>query len=386
MRKQKLKPKEPIKIRYKELANGNRSIYLDIYFNGKRYYEFLKLYIIPEKTITDKEQNRQTELLAQKYKAQRFIEIQNNNFNVSKKHLDKKCLLNYIDEVANKHLQRTNRKKGLYYNLQSLSKHLQRYKGEKIEFAEVDKQFVKDFIDYLDTATSFIKYNNKAPKLEPNTRYKLFNILKSTLNKAVNDDIINSNPCNKIAISERPKQRESKKEYLTIDEIQKLIDTDCKNEMVKNAFIFCCLTGIRWSDIKKIKYQNFKRDNTGQTELEFRQQKTTEIMYLQISNEAVKWIPEQGDKSNSDNVFILPKNETTNNILRHWTQKAGISKYITFHCSRHTAATLNLTLGTPIEVVSKLLGHSKISTTQIYAKIVNEAKREAVNRQDNIFK
>lgn len=108
-------------------------------------------------------------------------------------------------------------------------------------------------------------------------------------------------------------------------------------------------------------------------------------MYLQISNEAIKWLPKREDAKDSDLVYKLPKNDHANKVLKKWVSDANISKKITFHCSRHTSATLNLTLGVPIEVVSKLMGHTKISTTQIYAKIVNDAKREAVNKQNGAF-
>jgi len=387
MRVSKLKAKEPVRIRYKKLANGNQSIYLDIYKDGKRIYEFLKLYIIPERSIFDKESNKNAIDEAKRIKAERTLELLNNPSTLKNKGIGKKVtIFQYIEIIAGRHLEKTNNKRGLYYNLMSLSRHLEQYNGNKTTLADIDKNYILGFIQYLETANSYVtNKSNKKIKITDNTRYKLFNLLKSTINKAVNDDLIDVNPCNKIALSEKPKQIESKREYLTIDEVKKLIETDCKNEMVKSAFIFCCLTGLRWSDIKKIKYDNFKRGSDNKIELAFRQQKTKEMTYLQISNEAFKWVPDQVGNNNNDIVYVLPKNDNANNFIKKWSNKAGISKPITFHCSRHTAATLNLSLGTPIEVVSKLLGHTKISTTQIYAKIVSEAKREAVNKQDGIF-
>jgi len=73
-----------------------------------------------------------------------------------------------------------------------------------------------------------------------------------------------------------------------------------------------------------------------------------------------------------------------NVALMQWTLKAGITKHITFHCARHSFAVLQLTLGTEIFTLSKLLGHSELKTTQIYAKIVDEKKREAVNKIPDI--
>lgn len=108
-------------------------------------------------------------------------------------------------------------------------------------------------------------------------------------------------------------------------------------------------------------------------------------MNLQISNEALKWLPDRQANSDDEPVFNLPRNDHANDILKSWVGKSGIKKRVTFHCSRHTAATLNLSLGVPVEVVSKLLGHTKISTTQIYAKIIDEARRQAVDKQNGIF-
>ena len=113
--------------------------------------------------------------------------------------------------------------------------------------------------------------------------------------------------------------------------------------------------------------------------------KTDGQMYLQVSKEALKWLPARNNAKDEDLVYSLPRNDHANDILRKWVIDAEIKKQITFHCSRHTAATLNLSLGVPLEVVSKLLGHTKISTTQIYAKIVNESRRTAVDKQNGIF-
>ena len=106
---------------------------------------------------------------------------------------------------------------------------------------------------------------------------------------------------------------------------------------------------------------------------------------VQVSDEAMKFAPRPDDEQPTDRIFKLSKNEIVNPILSEWVKSAGITKNITFHCARHTAATLNLSLGTPIAVVSKLLGHSKIATTQIYAQIVDEAQRQAVDKQNGIF-
>jgi len=364
------KIKEPVRIRSREIANGNTSIYFDIYKEGKRSYHYPKLYLIPELSIVEKERNAETLQIAKTMQAKLIYELQTGNAGVvSKKETKKANFIHYVEKMIEAR-----------YEMRNLIKHLINYAGKNIIFSDIDKRFVIGFIEHLKAyRTPFI--NKK--QLNRNTINKIFNLLKTALNKAVRDEIIETNPCTKISVSERPKKQETKIEFLTIDEIKKLIQTDCKKTDLKHAFIFCCLTGLRFSDVKRLKFSDIKIDVDGKKMIEFRQKKTSGLMSLKLSEEALKWMPDCRNKE--DNIFRLETHNNTNLQLKKWCVEAGITKKITFHCSRHTAATLNLTLGTPIEVVSKLLGHSKISTTQIYAKVVNEAQRAAVDKQDGVF-
>ena len=382
MRKKKQTKKQLVHIRYKPLNSGGRSIFLDYSLNGKRNKKYLGLKLIPIQSDIDQLINDEIEKKAEEKRR----EIEDNiRLKVANLELisEKKNLLDFIKIMQDDYLKKTGTKKGAYYNLKSLYIHLQNYKGNNIIFQDIDKTFVNGFIKYLWDAYSEIQYkNNRKIKLHPNTQHKLFNLLKTVFNRATREEYLKVNPCYQIDMSNKPKTIGTKRGYLEIDEVKLLINTECKNENLKKAFIFSCLTGIRWSDIKRLKYSDIQTDSKGNTGLSYIQQKTKNVSYIEISEEATKWIPIQKDK---DTVFILPKNETANKILKEWYSNAGIKKHITFHWSRHTAATLNLTLGVPIEIVSELLGHSKIATTKIYAKIVGEAKREAVNKQNGIF-
>ncbi len=153
---------------------------------------------------------------------------------------------------------------------------------------------------------------------------------------------------------------------------------------VKNAYLFSCFCGLRISDIIGLKWKNVYIDN-GQYRLEMVMQKTKEPIYLPLSAEALKWIPERGMKAAEDHVFDLPSPTYINVILKPWAKAAGIDKHFTFHTARHTFATMMLTLGADLYTTSKLLGHTNVKTTQIYAKIVNKKKDDAVSLVDNIF-
>ncbi|MFA7193138.1 MAG: site-specific integrase [Bacilli bacterium] len=379
--------KEPIKIRLKDLSDGNKSIYLDYYLNGKRKYEFLKLYLIPEKTKEDRAKNETTLQLAKAVQAKRIVDLQNEEHGFkSKNKLSKANLIDYVNKIADKHLAKTGNKHGEYYNFKSLALHLTIYKGEKIPFSKVDEDFAKGFIEYLETAKNQnLHKTKKNPYLSQNTKNKLYKKLNTALKQAVREKIIPENPMDYIDNDDKPKAKAGTREYLTIEEVKQLIKTDCKNIDVKNAFLFCCLTGLRFSDVSRITWENFNKNNSGGNELRFKMKKGGKEIVVQVSDEAMKFVPRPDDAQPPDRIFKLSKNEIVNPILSEWVKSAGITKNITFHCARHTAATLNLSLGTPIAVVSKLLGHSKIATTQIYAQIVDEAQRQAVDKQNGIF-
>ena len=382
--KKKPKIKEPVKIRFKKLANGNQSIYLDYYHEGKREYDFLKLYIFPERTPIDKASNKHTLSLANSIKAQRIVTLQNESHGFKTKTSKNVNLCLYIQRIADEQLAKTGNRQSMYHSLLSLNRHIKAYSGENITFAQIDEDYMKGFISYLKTAKNKAIKKNSVP-ISQNTQHKLYNKFCYILSIAEREEIIANNPANKIPVADKPKATEGKREYLTVTELKQLINTDCKHPQLKAAYLFCSLTGLRFSDVKKIKQGDIRKDNIGETELQFRMQKTKGLMYLQISKEALKWLPARNDAKDEDLVYTLPRNDHANYILKKWVTDARIKKQVTFHCSRHTAATLNLSLGVPLEVISKLLGHTKISTTQIYAKIVNEARREAVDKQNGIF-
>lgn len=158
---------------------------------------------------------------------------------------------------------------------------------------------------------------------------------------------------------------------MTIEEVRALIATPVQDGRVKNAYLFSCFCGLRISDIVGLKWKNVFVDN-GQYRLAVAMQKTKEPIYLPLSNEALKWMPEREDKAADDHVFSLPSN--INQYLKPWAEAAGITKRFTFHTARHTFATMMLTLGADLYTVSKLLGHTSVRMTQVYAKIINQKK------------
>jgi len=382
MRK-KAKPKEPIRLRQRTLANGNVSLFLDMYRDGKRSYEFLKLYLVPERTREDKEQNRQTMQLAQSIKAQRIVEMQNGEFGFKSKFAEDTLFFEFYRAMCEaRHGEESNGNWGNWY---SALKHLQRYEhNERITFAEITPAWVQGFKDYLETAA----YTNDGHyakdgivrKLSRNSKVSYFNKLRACLNEAFEKRIIACNPMRGI---DNFKAEEGKRMYLTIDEVRKLAQTPCRSEEVKTAFLFSCLTGLRRSDIAKLTWGEVHHQS-GFTRIIFRQKKTGGQEYLDITTQAAALMGERG--ADDERVFKwFNSPSSTNDIIRVWVANAGINKDITFHCGRHTFATMMLDLGTDLFTVSKLLGHADISTTQIYAKVLDKAKQAAVAAIPDVF-
>ncbi len=397
--KKQQKVKELIKIKFKPLVNGNKSIFLEKYegykivdsgTSAKRSLEYLHLYLIPETTAAAKKANAITLQLANTIKAQRIVEQQEKDTSLTVRKNIKVNLIEFVDEIADKSFADTGNKRSEYYTFKSLSHHLKAFRGNDVNINEVDKAFINGFIDYLKTAkngnykvTTKKKAKTQNHTIAKNTAHKLFAKFSTVIKKALQDEIISTNPMQKIDDKVKPKTTPSKREYLTIDELKTLIDTDCRRPVIKNAFLFCCLVGIRFENVRNITFADLKTNSKKETVLSYKQIKVDTFETLPLSNEALKFVPTQTNPD--DKIFVLPKTDTVNDIIREWVTAAEINKKITFHCSRHTAATLQLSLGTPIETVSKLLGHGKIATTQIYAKIINQSKVDAVDKQNGIF-
>lgn len=388
--KQASKAKNLVYLRGKKLSSGNVSLFLDVCRDGKRTKQYLGICLNLETSSEIKKDNEETYSIAKTIVNEKNVELQKNEagFTISKK--SKVNLITYILYQADEALKRSGNKHGYYYTLQALAKHISLYSGDNTQLKQVDKDYIKGFISYLKAAKNF-NYKrtgterDKDVLLSQNTQHNLFMKFKYVIRKAVKADVIAVNPLDKLEDSDKPKEEDGTREFLTIEEIKKLIATECKNNVLKRAFIFCCLVGLRYGDISAITWGELEQGNNGETLLRFKVKKTKRGETFPVSDEALKWLPDRGAATNEDVIFVLPKNDSANRQLSRWVKLAGINKQITFHCSRHTAATLNLSLGTPIETVSKLMGHTKISTTQIYAKIIDDKKKEAVNRQNGIF-
>lgn len=363
------KAKEPVRIRFKKLANGNQSIYLDRYIGGRRSYEFLHLYLVPETDEFSRVQNANTMRAAVAIKSQRVNEIASGKAGI------RNCVAASripISEWISLYMERKERDGyKAVSELRTLAKHLREYRGAAM-VGDIDKDFLLGFQDWL-----IHGYRKRSGgSLSRNSVNLLMRLLNAACSVAVRDGVLAGNPFSMIDRSEMVKPQEGTREFLTIDEIRRLIRTECCNTEVKCAFLFACFCGLRISDVRALRWDDIQEDG-GRLSLTMRMRKTGERIYLPLVTEAVRWLP-AGRGGQEGNVFRLPTRPAVTRALALWADAAGIRKHVTFHVSRHTFATLELTLGADLYTVSKLLGHSNVRTTEIYAKIIDRKKDEAV--------
>lgn len=351
---------------------GMISLYLDYYDQGKRKYQYLEMYLHPkpEKGRLTPEQNKHNEKmlnLAEAIRAKKLLEIKNGEFGFKDTEKGKGSFLKYFENLT----EQRRGSQGNYGNWDSVLKHLQKFATFDVRFSDIDRKWLEDFKTYLKHKAKLS--NGKA--LSINSQSSYYGKVSAALKEAVKDGIIQINPALQV---DGIKPDDASREFLTLEELQAAAKAPCEMPILKNAFIFSALTGLRWSDIEKLLWSEVQSSGNNYY-IRFRQKKTKGAETLPISEQAFTLLGQRGKPE--EKVFSDLKYSAWNNLkLREWVMKAGITKHITFHCARHTYATLQLNLGTDIYTVSKLLGHRHLKTTEVYAKVMDKKKQEAAGR------
>lgn len=376
-----------VSLRQKKISKGRKSLYLDFYppvphpETGKpTRREFLGIYILEKpKTPIDKQHNKEQLALGESIRQKREnllnkpeIYSQYEKEQLRLKELGERCFVAYFRKLANK------RKSSNHDNWVSALNYLEAFTSGNLKFADLTEPLLEDFKEYLLTTKS-----NRSAKttLARNSAVSYFNKVKAALRQAYKDGILQTDLNAKV----KPiKEAETRREYLTIDELNRLVTTPCNDVLLKRAALFSALTGLRFSDIQKMTWGELAHIEGQGYFLNFSQQKTKGVEVLPISEQAyslTEGAVNPGDMPQDKPVFEgLKYSAYHNKHLYQWIGAAGITKDITFHCFRHTFATLQLFNGTDIYTVSKMMGHKDLKATQVYAKIVDKAKRTAAEK------
>ncbi len=381
-------------LRQKARAKGRVVLYLDIYKDGVRKYEFLNLYLVPETNEAAKVQNQNTMQAALAIRNQRELEVIKGKGGLDTPSKSK-ILLTDLFELYRKQKLSTGQSDARANTIKTTLRHLIAYKGDKITLGMVDEKFCRGFIDYLSKADNLRckdaqeksakgkKAGKEVPKIAGSSASAYFLLFSCVLNEAVRKKLMPVNPIQYLNREDKKpiKAEKGTRTYLTIEEVQMLLATDYTGSDIKRAFLFSCFTGLRQSDVINLRWSNIiERD--GEHYLTIVMKKTREPLVLKLNSIALKCLPEK----RGEIVFDLPPcRSTINKTVREWAKEVGIKKHVWYHVSRHTFATLELTVGAELYTVSKLLGHTQIKTTEIYAKIIDKKKDEAVNRLSSLF-
>jgi len=383
-----------VKLRQKAISGNRQSLYLDFYpaiphpeTGEPTRREFLNMYLFNEVekdktgrlkkvklTPIDKQHNVETMQIAEQIRQKRENHLNKPEIytgyekeQLRIKEQGEQNFVTYFKSLAAK------RKASNHDNWVSACKYLETFTKGNLKFSDLNEMFCNDFKDYLLTTKS-----NKSNKttLSQNSAVSYFNKLKATLKQAYKDGYL-SNDLN--ARIEPVKQAETRRNFLTIEELNSLVKTECNNPLLKRAALFSALTGLRFSDIQNLVWGELEYIKGNGYFIQFKQQKTKGVEMMPISEQAFRLL---GDRKEPTNKVFQGLNYSAyeNKHLYQWIGAAGITKDITFHCFRHTFATLQLSKGTDIYTVSKMLGHRELKTTQLYAKIIDQTKREAANR------
>ncbi|MEG0927170.1 site-specific integrase [Chryseobacterium sp.] len=272
-------------------------------------------------------------------------------------------ILGYLEENKTKFKIET------WFGYKSQISKMLKFKKE-ILFSDINEKFINDYREYMLNTLS----NNE------NTASKSLRVLRTFVNISMRFGYIKTNPFQYTSI----KKVDGKRDFLSIEELNRLTDYYSKDNFTKSIekdilgyFLFACYTGLRYSDLK-----TFSTSSIINNSIHLRMHKTGYLVNIPLSMKTKQFIP---DIPFSDTcVFRVYCNKVTNRILKQIGAELKFNKKLTCHVARHTFATVSISLGIPIEVVSKLLGHTSIRTTQVYAKIVDTVKIKEMQKWNHI--
>ena len=337
----------------------------------KMRYEWLKLYLYENpKNNLEKEHNKETMILAESIKAKRMLDFQTTGNGFVSNERGKISFLDYFAKVTERKADGSNGNGG---NWKSTFEHLKEYcNGFDYALEGIDDRFLEGFKEHL---LQDVSRRGKG-KLNRNSAMSYYNKVRAAIREAYMNKMIKENPCARV---KGIKGAETHRQYLTFEELKKLVATPCKNELLRKAFLFSALTGLRWSDVRAVTWRKISYSEANCWMIEYTQKKTKGSEVLPVPEQAIKILGEQG--SSDREIFDgLVYHSWMNQQLQNWVAAAGIHKKITFHCARHSFATLQLSNDTDIYTVSKLLGHKHLKTTEIYAKVIDRKKIDAASR------
>ena len=374
MKKKVIYSGDYVTVRTKKKAHGKTGFYLDIYREGVRQYVFLKdLYCIEDgyrdsvpmdgRMVSIPEYNACIRKKIVQIAAEKDLEIRKYGIQKNSRKATEGTLSGLLQ--TRKERKMSEGKVSMARQLQNVITHLQA-SGCDVRLDRMDRQWCLDFLQSL-------KHHAKE-----STRHNYFLNVNASLNEAVADELLKENPFLHIPAKYKPHRQKARVEYLDPAEVKAMLDTEYRQD-IKTFFKFLCYSGMRYSDAVRLKWEDLHEAGNRFVQIGFTAKKTGQEQSVYVPAEILP-----GEKPEGV-IFKLPQSTTLNRHLKKWAALAGVKKNVHLHTARHTFATGAVTRGVDLYTVSKLLGHSSISTTQIYAEVVDRKKMEAARKMKGIF-
>jgi len=344
-----------VTLRSREGVKG-KSLYLDYTINGERQYEFLRG--LELKAKNDKQKNKLNLETAIGICQKTDIRIQSEEYDFVPAFTSKVDFMMYFEKYIEEYKRRDKR---MFISSKNQFENFLKEQGIAIlQGSNVTEKLIFRFADYLQSNSS----------LHGETPHSYFKRFKKVLKQAHKEKIIRTDVGHSISMKVNDSVT---KDVLSMEEISKLAHTKCPNDDVGRAFIFSCVTGLRYDDVKDLTWSNIKDDTC-----KIIQGKTGKEHSVLLNNTATRMIGERG--LDNQKIFRLPSFHTCLKTLKTWKNNAGIDKHVTWHVSRHSFATNLLINDTDIKTTAGLLGHSGLKHVDRYVRLVKSLQERAVNK------
>lgn len=369
-------------VRKRKGANGKMHLYLDYYppvFNPitrvSRRHESLGMFVYEDpKNQMEKNYNDEMMKLAEAVRCKRSIAVMNNDLGFIEESFADKDFLEFFEYVSR------HKDKSWTFSRAYFSKFMNgkcRFKDLTIQLAEDYKMWLINGL-YVDPKS---EDKRKRKPLNNNTISKYYTIFRAVLRLAYRGKCIRENINEHL---ENIPLKKTRREFLTVEEIIKLSRTECMYDVLKQAAMFSILTGLRISDIRTLEWKHICEAPDGKPCIRKRIEKTDTEETIFISEQALAYC---GERKESGLIFEGLRPGIIDYAVKRWVEAAGIQKKISFHCFRHTYATLLVTQGVDIYTVSRQMTHTNVKTTQVYLHMVDRKGRLAAENTviDNLI-
>ncbi len=352
-----------VTLRKKPNQDGTTSLYLDIYHNKKRHKEYLKdCKLYKASTPADRKNNKETLALAESIVLKRAQELVSNGYDIVASYKSDIDFVVYFESYISKYTKKD--KRNMEGALSKFKTFMTNEGIKSLSMKQLNENIVFKYAEHLQSTCEGEGANS------------YFARFKKMLKQAMREKVLSSNPAADVSIK---RDDSIIKDVLTIEEIGILAAKPISNKQVRNAFLFCCFTGLSWVDVKDLKWRHIDLRNNLLTKV---RAKTGTETVVTLHNTALSMLPEAGKLD--ELIFSLPSHTGALKTLKNWLESADINKHITWHCARHSFATNLIYYKTDVTIVSKLLGHNTLKYTQRYTHIAEELKRNAINNLPEI--